>query len=128
MVQQGVKPRYSARATARRGPGVGGEEAAALAALPAGRATVQAGLRSYALTKAEQQRFARCASEYREARCAGRGRRGGQRRSLQRLCSRHRSWHCNLTDVAHPPSLLSCCRPQEPRAGKVGRRYQPVSL
>lgn len=66
MVQQGYgKARYSARAATRRGGGSGGGEDAAF---PAGRATVQAGLRSYALSKAEQLRFAHCAPDYREAR------------------------------------------------------------
>ncbi|KAI3428576.1 hypothetical protein D9Q98_007398 [Chlorella vulgaris] len=64
MVQQGyikTGARYSARAASRSGQG---EDAA----YPAGRATVQAGLRSYALNKAEQKSFAHSAPEYREAR------------------------------------------------------------
>ena len=54
MVQQGLGGRY-ARAATRRGGAVSrdGEDAS----YPAARATVQAGLRSYALTKAEQLRF-----------------------------------------------------------------------
>lgn len=69
MVQQGYQTggaRYSARAATRKGRAAAGEDAA----YPAGRATVQAGLRSYGLSKAEQLRFAHCAPEYREARCA----------------------------------------------------------
>jgi hypothetical protein len=69
MVQQGYHKggaRYSARAATRKGRAAAGEDAA----YPAGRATVQAGLRSYGLNKAEQLRFAHCAPEYREARCA----------------------------------------------------------
>lgn len=69
MVQQGyikTGARYSARAASRSGQG---EDAA----YPAGRATVQAGLRSYALNKAEQKSFAHSAPEYREARCGTQG-------------------------------------------------------
>ncbi|KAL4428259.1 hypothetical protein ABPG75_002348 [Micractinium tetrahymenae] len=65
MVQQGyTKARYSARASTRKGAGATGEDVT----YPAGRATVEAGLRSYALNKAEQLRFSRCTSDYREAR------------------------------------------------------------
>ncbi len=72
MVQQGyTKARYSARtATRRQRTAAGGEDVS----YPAGRATVQAGLRSYGLNKAEQLRFSRCAPDYREARWVlGRG-------------------------------------------------------
>ena len=64
MVQQGSKARYARAATRRGGAVASGEDAS----YPAGRATVQAGLRSYALTKAEQLRFSGAAPEYREAR------------------------------------------------------------
>ena len=57
--------RYSTKAQKRRAAAGGGGEDVAF---PAGRATVQAGLRSYGLSKAEQQRFAHCAPAYREAR------------------------------------------------------------
>lgn len=61
----GPQARYSTKAQKRRAAaGHGGEDAA----FPAGRATVQAGLRSFGLSKAEQQRFAHCAPAYREAR------------------------------------------------------------
>ncbi|KAL4433102.1 hypothetical protein ABPG77_006529 [Micractinium sp. CCAP 211/92] len=65
MVQQGyTKARYSARASTRRGVRATGEDVT----YPAGRATVEAGLRSFALNRAEQLRFSRCAADYREAR------------------------------------------------------------
>ena len=68
MVQQGLGGRYARAATRRGAVARDGEDAS----YPAARATVQAGLRSYALTKAEQLRFSGAAPEYREARC-GRG-------------------------------------------------------
>lgn len=80
MVQQGYSSgRYSAKRQRQRHLATGGGEDAGH---PAARATVQAGLRSYALNKPEQLRFAHCAPDYREARCAagaaaGWGRRAG---------------------------------------------------
>ena len=69
MVQQGYsKARYRTSTATRRGAAApaAGEDVA----FPAGRATVQAGLRSFSLTKAEQLRFANRFTEYRDARRA----------------------------------------------------------
>ncbi|PRW44477.1 lysine-specific histone demethylase 1-like protein 3 isoform A [Chlorella sorokiniana] len=67
MVQQGLPAKargYSTKASKRKAATGGGEDVA----YPAGRATVQAGLRSFSMTRAEQERFAARFADYREAR------------------------------------------------------------
>lgn len=132
MVQQGYAKRgYSNRAVKRRAAAGGGEDVS----YPAGRATVQAGLRSFALNPLEQKRFAARAADYREARlvlggwwvaaraAAAAGALQGGRVDAARLAVSAAVGHCSQQGQQ---ALLLRVFLQEHRAGQVGHRHGAV--